>query len=166
MIDLLESTSWQRFYFPDSPREIKDEIFQLSGKRIPSYYLMWYSSASLSRGVVPLVLPLMLNEELLGMHSQGSDLMLPIRILLSTCILGVPLTYPLSCVSFGRNSKRVSANCLLDSGIEQTYLSSEVLKPFGNLESVELDLKIQFVYTPWRLWQTLQRDSTGNRRRV
>lgn len=40
---------------------------------------------------------------------------------------------------FCRNGESISANCLLDIGNRQTYLSIEVLKPLSSLKSVGLD---------------------------
>lgn len=112
------------------------------------------SSTSLSRGAIPLMLLLILNKELLGMHNWVPDLMLPIRILPFRHILGVPLTCPILCVLFCRNGKSIFANCLLDTGSGRTYLLSEVLKPLDRDSWAWL--WIQFVTDSKESRQTLQ----------
>ena len=144
-----------KILFSKFPREVRGELIQISGKRIPSL-------SSILQDTKEAVKRLLIKGDKVpgSTHSTmwGSLGDVPTRPRTSTARRDSSLQVnsacrthggnfsslpPVLCVTFGKDNNLVSANCLLDTGSGQTYLSGKVLERLGPLESIELDCELK-----------------------
>lgn len=143
-----------KIIFAKFPKEVKGEMIQITGKRIPSSSSILNTTKEAvkrllikgDRNTSPSLNPVRSSGGRAPSEPEPSsskrDLSFHVNSACHSQSSGSSILPPVLCVTFRKNNKQVTVNCLLNTGSCRTYLSSERLKPLGRSATIGRDCEI------------------------
>ena len=139
-----------KILFQKFPKELKGEMIGLTGKRIPSLSAIFNLTGEASKRL--LVKGGACNSSTFNAgrgyyqgsgRKAGATTSFHIDFKSQTSVGYSRSLPPILLVTFTRGEKTVSANCLLDTGSGRSYLSADVLRTMGSMESIGMDCQLR-----------------------